>query len=182
MLSDDFYIYLQIMEGRIEKYHNLFVAHYGDLCNYASLFIPRHDAEDVVSDIFTGLMETKNPSEVSRNYLYTSVKNRCLNRIRNAQSDKNYQEYIAERLSEYFETPDESLFMDVKEQLCKAIQDLPERYRQVFVLSRFSGLSNKEIAQQTGLSVRTVESYITSALKILRTVLKDYLFFLLMII
>ena len=48
------------MEARIEKYHNLFVAHYGDLCNYASLFVPRHDAEDVVSDIFTGLIETKN--------------------------------------------------------------------------------------------------------------------------
>lgn len=170
------------MEARIEKYHNLFVAHYGDLCNYASLFIPRHDAEDVVSDIFTGLIETKNPSEVSRNYLFTSVKNRCLNRIRTAQSDKAYQEYIAERLSEYFETPDESTFIDVKEQICKAIQDLPERYRQTFVLSRFSGLSNKEIASQLGLSVRTVESYMTSALKILRVVLKDYLFLLLMMI
>lgn len=56
------------------------------------------------------------------------------------------------------------------------------REAQVFILSRFSGLSNKEIAQQTGLTVRTVESYVTSALKILRTVLKDYLFFLLMII
>jgi RNA polymerase sigma-70 factor (ECF subfamily) len=182
MITGFFYIHLQDMEARIEKYHNLFVTHYGDLCNYASLFIPRHDAEDVVCDLFTGLLESKNPSEISRSYLYTSVKNRCLNRIRNAQSDKAYQDYIAERLSEYFETPDESLFMDVKEQLCKAIQDLPERYRQVFILSRFSGLSNKEIAQQTGLTVRTVESYVTSALKILRTVLKDYLFFLLMII
>ena len=90
------------MEARIEKYHNLFVAHYGDLCNYASLFVPRHDAEDVVSDIFTGLIETKNPSDISRNYLYTSVKNRCLNRIRNAQSYKAYQEYIAERLFLFF--------------------------------------------------------------------------------
>jgi len=170
------------MESRIEKYHNLFVTHYGDLCNYASLFIPRHDAEDVVSDIFTGLIESKNPSDISRNYLYKSVKNRCLNRIRNAQSDKVYQEYIALRLSEYFETPDESLLMDVKEQLCKAIRELPERYRQTFILSRFSGLSNKEIAEELGLSLRTVESYMTSALKILRIVLKDYLFLLLMLI
>ena len=170
------------MDGRLDKYHSIFVSHYGDLCNYASLFVPRQDAEDVVCDIFTNLIETKSPSEVSRNYLFTSVRNRCLNRIRDRKSSKAYQDYIAERLSEYFETPDESLFMDVKEQLCKAIQDLPERYRQVFVLSRFSGLSNKEIAQQTGLTVRTVESYVTSALKILRTVLKDYLFFLLMII
>ena len=93
-----------------------------------------------------------------------------------------YHEYIAERLSEYFETPDESVFLDVKEQICKAIQDLPERYRQTFILSRFTGLSNKEIASQLGLSVRTVESYMTSALKILRVVLKDYLFLLLMMI
>ena len=170
------------MESRIEKYHNLFVTHYGDLCNYASLFIPRQDAEDVVSDMFTVLIESKNPSEISRNYLFTAVKNRCLNRIRNAQSDKVYQEYISLRLAEYFETPDECLLMDVKEQLCKAIRELPERYRQTFILSRFSGLSNKEIAKELGLSLRTVESYMTSALKILRVALKDYLFLLLMLI
>ena len=127
-------------------------------------------------------METKNPSEVSRNYLYTSVKNRCLNRIRNAQNDKAYQEYIAERLSEYFEIPDESMLLDIKNQLCNAIKELPERYRQTFILSRFSGLSNKEIAEELSLSVRTVESYMTSALKILRIVLKDYLFLVLMLI
>lgn len=182
MLSEDFYLYLQIMEARIEKYHSLFVTYYGDLCNYASLYIPRHDAEDVVSDIFTGLLETKSPAEISRNYLYTSVKNRCLNRIRNDKSSKAYQEYIAERLSEYFEVPDESMLMDIKNQLCDAIKELPERYRQTFILSRFSGMSNKEIAKELGLSVRTVESYMTSALKILRIVLKDYLFFLLMLI
>lgn len=172
----------EAMGNRIEKYHSLFVSYYGDLCNYASLYIPRHDAEDVVSDIFTILIETKDPAEVSRNYLYTSVKNRCLNRIRNGKSDKIYQEYIAEKLSEYFEMPDESMLSDIKNQLCDAIKELPERYRQTFVLSRFSGMSNKEIADELGLSVRTVESYITSALKILRIVLKDYLFFLLMII
>lgn len=181
-VSEDFYIYLQMMEARIEKYHNLFVAHYGDLCNYASLFIPRHDAEDVVSDIFTRLIETKKPSEISRNYLYTSVKNRCMNRIRDARSDKAYQEYIAERLSEYFEVPDESILLDIKNQLCNAIKELPERYKQTFILSRFSGLTNKEIAEELGLSVRTVESYMTSALKILRIVLKEYLFLLLMLI
>lgn len=182
MLSEDFYVYLQVMETRIEKYHNLFIAHYGNLCNYASLYVPRHDAEDIVSDIFTGLIESKNPSEISRNYLYTSVKNRCLNRIRNAQSDKTYQEYIAERLSEYFEVPDESMLLDIKGQLCNAIKELPERYRQTFIMSRFLGLSNKDIAEELGLSIRTVESYMTSALKILRIVLKDYLFLVLMLI
>lgn len=170
------------MDGRLEKYHSIFVSHYGDLCNYASLFVPAHDAEDVVCDIFANLIESKDPSQISRSYLFTSVRNRCMNRIRDRRSSKAYQDYIAERLSEYFETPDESLFMDIKEQLCNAVQDLPERYRQAFVLSRFSGMTNKEIAQHLNLSQRTVESYITTALKLLRTALKDYLFFILMMI
>ena len=170
------------MDSKLDKYHSIFVSHYGDLCNYASLFVPRQDAEDVVCDIFTNLIETKSPSEVSRNYLFTSVRNRCLNRIRDRKSSKAYQDYIAERLSEYFEIPDETILLDIKNQLCNAIKELPERYRQTFILSRFSGLSNKEIAKELGLSVRTIESYMTSALKILRIVLKDYLFVLLMLI
>ena len=161
------------MEARIEKYHSIFVAHYSDLCNYASLFVPRHDAEDVVSDIFTGLLETKNPSDVSRSYLYTSVKNRCLNRIRNAQSDKAYQEYIAERLSEYFEVPDETTLLDIKNQLCNAIKELPERYRQTFILSRFSGLSNKEIAKELDLPLNTVRTRIRRAKTIINETLKE---------
>ena len=89
------------------------------------------------------------------------------------------KELIKGKLSRYFGVaPSEAK----KEQLYKAIKELPERYRQTFVLSRFSGLSNKEIAEELGLSVRTVESYMTSALKILRIVLKDYLFLLLMLI
>lgn len=170
------------MKGRLEKYHSIFVTHYGDMCNYASLFIPVQDAEDVVCDIFANMIETKDPAQISRSYLFTAVRNRCMNRIRDRRSSKAYQDYIAERLSEYFETPDESLFMDIKEQLCNAVQDLPERYRQAFVLSRFSGMTNKEIAQHLNLSQRTVESYITTALKLLRTALKDYLFFILMMI
>ena len=80
------------MDVRLTQYHSIFVSHYGDLCNYASLFVPRQDAEDVVCDIFTNLIETKDPSDVSRNYLFTSVKNRCLNRIRDRQSTKVYQD------------------------------------------------------------------------------------------
>lgn len=170
------------MDGRLEKYHSIFVSHYGDLCNYASLFVPKQDAEDVVCDIFANLIESKDPSQISRGYLFTSVRNRCINRIRDRRSSKVYSDYIAERLAEYFETPDESLLMDIKEQLCNAIQELPERYRQTFILSRFSGMTNKEIARHLNLSQRTVESYITATLKILRTALKDYLFFILMAI
>ena len=57
----------------------------------------------------------------------------------------------------------------------KAIDELPLGRRQVFVLSRFEGLKNKEIAEKLGISVKTVENQIGSALKYMRKQLTDYL-------
>jgi RNA polymerase sigma-70 factor (ECF subfamily) len=58
----------------------------------------------------------------------------------------------------------------------KAIDELPESYREVFVRSRFGISTNVQIAEELGISVKTVEYRITQILKILRIKLKDYLF------
>jgi RNA polymerase sigma-70 factor (ECF subfamily) len=65
---------------------------------------------------------------------------------------------------------------ELKEMIETAIGKLPPKCREIFELSRFEGLSSKEIAQKLQLSQRTVETHITHALKILRKELKDYLF------
>jgi RNA polymerase sigma-70 factor (ECF subfamily) len=55
------------------------------------------------------------------------------------------------------------------------IEKLPEKCRQIFIMSRQQGLKNQEIADQLEISVRTVESQIYHALKLIRIGLKDYL-------
>ena len=58
------------------------------------------------------------------------------------------------------------------ENLNRAVSELPPQRRRVFVMSRFQGLSNPQIADLTGLSIRTVETHITHALKHLRKALE----------
>jgi RNA polymerase sigma-70 factor (ECF subfamily) len=64
---------------------------------------------------------------------------------------------------------------ELTELIEKGMQKLPPRCREIFILSRFEGKDNGEIAEMLGISKRTVELQISNALKILRTELKDYL-------
>jgi RNA polymerase sigma-70 factor (ECF subfamily) len=56
------------------------------------------------------------------------------------------------------------------------LESLPEQSRRIFTMSRFEHLSNKDIADTLGLSIKTVEFHITKVLKVMRVALKDYLF------
>ena len=65
-------------------------------------------------------------------------------------------------------TEEDVELMELSDRINRALADLPERQRQVFVMSRFEGRSNAEIARGLGISVRTVETHITAALQKLR--------------
>lgn len=82
------------------------------------------------------------------------------------------------RLKDSFQNPDGYMLEELSRNIEKAIGELPETYREVFSISRFGNCSNKEIADQLNVSVKTVEYRITQALKILRIKLKDYLYLL----
>mgnify|MGYP001500636040 CR=1 FL=1 len=76
--------------------------------------------------------------------------------------------------------PDLFVESELQEQIANAMEKLPARTREVFMMSRFKGFSNNEIATQLELSKRTVETQISNALKILRNELKEYKFLLLL--
>jgi len=69
---------------------------------------------------------------------------------------------------------------ELQQQIANAMEKLPERTREIFMMSRFKGITNDEIATQLELSKRTVETQISNALKILRNELKEYKFLLLL--
>ena len=159
---------------------DLFRYNYRPLCMYALHYLQDTDlVEDVVQECFTTLWEKlEQGSQVAnrRAYLYMTVRNRCLDHLRRkgiqTESLKPYDTYGIiddDQAQERSQT---------EARLWTAIDSLPEKCREVFILSKRDGLKYEEIAEELGLSVNTVRNQISKALKVLKEgVQKVYMFF-----
>ncbi|MDR1585401.1 MAG: sigma-70 family RNA polymerase sigma factor, partial [Prevotellaceae bacterium] len=108
-------------------------------------------------------------------YLFQAARNKSLNFLRRKKQtvSLNAVEFdIVETNTASLET--EELYRLIQE----AVLDLPDKCREVFHLSRNENLSNKEIAEKLGISVKTVEAQITKALKRIKDFLGDAYFYL----
>ena len=169
-----------IRQGDERAYEIIFRQHYAPLCRYARQFLTDADeAEEEVQAMFLALWERRDGLFITTSlkaYLFRAVHNRCLNRIKHfAVRDEYHQHtrYVAETTTE---SPMQTLLGDeLADRLRMAIQKLPEQCRLAFTLSRFEELRYGEIADQLGISPKTVENQIGKALRILRTELSDYL-------
>lgn len=160
-------------------------------CRYV-LF--EEDAENIVQDVFMDLWEKKETLTSHINlmaWLFTSVKNRCIDHLRKQSTKQQTVETLKEEYLttlqmslDSLEAFDLNLFSeeDIESILTKAIDSLPEKCREIFILSKIKGEKQKIIAQKLNISINTVETQIGIAYKKLREELKDYLpilFFLL---
>ncbi|GAC1416516.1 MAG: RNA polymerase sigma-70 factor [Flavisolibacter sp.] len=161
-----------------EEFKRAFQTHYIALCNYAYTFLKqREEAEDLVQDVFVKIWE-KHQEVIDttkfRFYLFAAVRNNCLTFLKNAK--KNSVVALVDNLSLedpngfYVDPPSKT---DFKAILSKGMDDLPPKCKEVFLLSRISHKSYREIADLLNISVKTVENQISKALKILRAVVKE---------
>ena len=150
----------------------------------------RETAEDLVSDSFMTFWEMHENLPADTNvpaYILTSVKNRCLNFLRHKLIEEEYNSQMKEELGfklyalETFNYSYQSE-EELQEVIQRALDTLPERCREVFIKSRIEGLKYKEISDELGISVNTVENQMVTALKKLRVALKDYLPLLLFLV
>ena len=157
----------------------LFKKHYTFLCKAAYRIIPvSSTAEDLVQDVFLDIWRKKDNLNINTSvkaYLRRSVINKALNHLRNQKLKFDEDE----RALEGFESKENiSSDIEVKELqkiIDTAIERLPKKCRIVFTLSRFEEMSYKEIADQLGISKKTVENQISKALRILRDHVNPYL-------
>ncbi|WP_163326067.1 RNA polymerase sigma-70 factor [Draconibacterium mangrovi] len=159
---------------------------YERIVGFCMQFIPeREEAKNIAQQAFVKLWtnrEEVNTCNGIRAFLYTAAKTDCLNYLRHEKYKLNYQQDILEKREKLLNQEilesfkfDKLEYMELEEMIQNALEKLPEKCRQVFVKSRFEYKANREIADELGIALKSVESNITRALKILRKELKDVL-------
>lgn len=173
MVPADLSLTQRLIEGDLSAFEEAFNTWYSPLVNFATGILYDSDwAEDQVQEIFIRLWEkrqTLNPSFLLFPYLLTSVRNRCMNALEHRKVQRRYvshtqHQYQSEILNYDYDGVREDLF----EKLQVAVQELPEKCREVFELSRFKGLSHQQIHHKLNISTKTIENHITKALKLIR--------------
>ncbi len=162
-------LFEQMVQGSEQAYYDLFDRHWERLYAIAwRLLNDSEAAKDVVQEVFLNLWERRSTLEVQNAaaYLSRAAKFKALNHLRDHPSDRlrSLEEAVEQSTGESAPLD----LSDLQLELSDALNGLPERCRQVFLLSREEQLSNQEIAEQLNLSQRTVETHISNALKHLR--------------
>lgn len=133
------------------------------------------EAKGLVHEVFVSVWEKFEslPADINYNsYLYTAVRNRSLNYIRNKKK-KVMLENVAEQDLMIENEP--MVAAELEREIEMAIQCLPGKCRQVFELNRMEGLKYAQIAEKLGISIKTVEAQMSKALSVLREHLKEFL-------
>ena len=116
-------------------------------------------AEDIVEDCFAKawqMLDEGKDFDDFKAYMYRSVRNGCISFIRSRKETVGV-EFIPEVDEETVDTSERDA------RLWKAIDSLPEKCREVFLLSKRDGLSQEEIAERMGISIKTVKNQMTKA-------------------
>lgn len=156
-------------------------------CFAREYVLSEEDAENITQDVFLDLYQKQallNDQINQVAYLFTSVKNKCIDYLRRKLLEQETAQKLQEELDlslrmkfdslESFDTEwgSEQKLEDV---IQKALDSLPERCREIFIKSKLEGKKQKEIAEELCISVKTVENQMTIAYKKLKEELKDYL-------
>jgi RNA polymerase sigma-70 factor, ECF subfamily len=177
-MNDDRNLFLLIKQSDKKSYEILFRAYYAPLCQFSRKFVKdKDDCEEIVQGFFMKLWDKREELDINasvKNYLYSSIRNRCLNYIKHEKIKLEYQSEITKNPDSQFDTTNFIMEVDLIERIDQSIAALPDRRREIFVLSREHGLKYREIADQLGISIKTVETQMGQALKELREKLKDY--------
>ena len=178
-------LWQKIKKGNIRAFEILYKSYFPSLCLYSYGLIP--DAElvkEIVNDVFLKIWDKRTEIDIQygiKPYLFRCVHNACLDYIR---LKKNHRKYritdISDEIRELADPDEEYLLHQIalkklEEDVTMCIDQLPERCREIFILSRYELLSYIKISEKLNISVNTVKTQISRALDCLRVSLKKYL-------
>ncbi|KKB55672.1 RNA polymerase sigma-70 factor [Parabacteroides gordonii] len=169
-------------------FENFYITWYSRVKHFARDYVlSEEEAENITQDVFLDFYQKRDSLDFHINviaYLFTSVKNRCIDYLRRKLLEQEAAAKMQEEFDLSFRMKFDSLEAfnleglsedNIKNIIEKALESLPERCREIFVMSKIEGKKQKEIAEELGVSVKTIECQMTIAYKKLREELKNYL-------
>lgn len=172
----------------IKLFNDIFTTHRERYIRFAYSYTYNQEAaEDLVTESLMYYWENRNRLQDIQDiplYILVTVKNKCLDYLQRERTWNNIAENLLSnkewelqmRISSLEACEPEALFSkEVQELVSQALAKLPEKSSRIFIMSRYEGKNYQTIAQETNLSVKSVEFHISKALTILRKELKDYL-------
>jgi RNA polymerase sigma-70 factor (ECF subfamily) len=179
-------LFNDFQHGSQEIFDYFFEKYYAGLCVYAYRILKSNtEAEDLVQDFFVRLLENRKNVRIEssiKSYFIRSIHNRCLDYIAHQKVVSTHESYRLRIMTEEDFQDYPLLDNELRQQIDRAISNLPDGIRETFILNRFEGLSYQEIASRENLSVKTIEYRISKALAQLRKDLGEYLPLLLLFV
>lgn len=165
--------FIESLKNGKEMAYSILVEHYHhQLCVYAhSLMGDQEMARDIVQNVFFRMWKKRHKLDANsslKSFLYKSVYNEFIDQYRKNKSVISLEKKHIEVLDDFIEK-DEDTVQKLFDMVQREIRNLPPKSRMVFMLSKQEGLTNMEIAEYLGVSLKSVEAHITKAFSLIRT-------------
>jgi RNA polymerase sigma-70 factor (ECF subfamily) len=178
----------KLRRGDEKTFELIFREYFVRLCLFAEHYVrDKQAAEDIVEDLFCELWDNAGELNIQvsiSGYLHKSVCNRCLKYLRHKDVVNGYRQkqlLSAQKMSsdqaqgKHIDPCNSLISKELESSINTAIENLPPQCARIFAMSRFRNMTYPEIAEELSISVNTVKTQMTRALKNLRDALKDYL-------
>lgn len=183
--QQEYFVLSALKQDSKEAFSLLFQTYYTDLVLFGGNFLKdRTSCEDIVQSIFLKLWNDRKSIQIEtslKSYLLKAVRNSCLDEFRHLEIVRQYESGYENTTLDSYDTENYVLYSDLHDHLYRALDQVPELYREAFELNRFEGLKYREIAEKLNVSERTVEVRVSKTLELLRKYLKDFFLLLLSI-
>ena len=168
----DISLLYELKKGNREAFNGVFRYYYPRIMAYTASMVEQKAAEDIVQDVFLYVWENREKLYVSdgfHSYLFQSAYTRCLDYFKKNLSIEKYHSHTYEKYLAGDDSVIEELSVkDFYRHLYELLEHLPAQRREVFILTYIKGLTAKEVAEQTRMPQRTVESHLYLALRFLK--------------
>lgn len=183
--QQEYFVMSALRQDSKEAFSLLFQTYYTDLVLFCGNFVKDKDScEDIVQSIFLKLWNDRKHIQIEislKSYLLKAVRNSCLDEFRHIEIVRQYETEYGSSVLDNYDTENYILYSDLYTHLSRALEKIPDLYKEAFVLNRFEGLKYREIAEKLNVSERTVEVRVSKTLDLLRKQLKDFFVFLISI-